>query len=257
MTATGSGTCVVVGATGAMGSVITERLTDRGHRVVAVARSAGDLEEIAAGNPLVHACPADIGDDGAVDDIRAALAQPALHGPLRMAIFAAGLPVKGSADAIVPTALATAANIKVAGTVRLLHGVRERMAPGSRFVAIAGSLGIEPGPLDAGPGTANAALLNLMRQISVLYGPRGVTVHTIAPGPIDTPRLRALVDSEVEQTGRRPDEIWERYRAKTTLGRLPALDEIAWLVEMLLAPQADVLHGAVMTADGGVRHGVL
>lgn len=257
MTATGSGTCVVVGATGAMGSVITDRLTDRGHRVVAVARSADDLEKIASGNPLVHACPADIGDDGAVDDIRAALAQPALDGPLRMAIFAAGLPVKGSVDAIAPAALATAANIKVAGTVRLLHGVRERMAPGARFVAIAGSLGIEPGPLDAGPGTANAALLNLMRQISALYGPRGVTVHTIAPGPIDTPRLRGLVDSEVEQTGRRPDEIWERYRAKTTLGRLPTLDEIAWLVEMLLAPQADVLHGAVLTADGGVRHGVL
>ncbi|QTI69379.1 SDR family NAD(P)-dependent oxidoreductase [Gordonia polyisoprenivorans] len=257
MTATGSGTCVVVGATGAMGSVITQRLTDRGHRVLAVARSAYDLEKLAAGNPLVHACPTDIGDDGAVDDIRAALAQPALDGPLRMAIFAAGLPVKGSVDAIAPAALATAANIKVAGTVRLLHGVRERMGPGSRFVAIAGSLGIEPGPLDAGPGTANAALLNLMRQISALYGPKGVTVHTIVPGPIDTPRLRALVDSEVEQTGRRPEEIWERYRAKTTLGRLPTLDEIAWLVEMLLAPQADVLHGAVLTADGGVRHGVL
>jgi len=173
-----------------------------------------------------------------------------------MAVFAAGLPVKGSADSIEPSALATAANIKVAGPVRLLQGVRDRLVEGSRFVAIAGSLGLEPGPLDAGPGTANAALLNLMRQISALYGPKGVTTHTIAPGPIDTPRLRRFIETESAETGQPIEQIWDRYRAKTSLGRLPTLDEIAWLVEMLLAPEAGVLHGSVLNADGGVRHGI-
>ncbi len=244
-------TCVVVGATGAMGSVITHRLVGRGYRVVAVGRSPEDLEKLSTTSELITACPADIGSDDAVDAIR-----DYLDGPVRMAVFAAGLPVKGSADNIEPAALATAANIKVAGPVRLLHAVRDHLVEGSRFVAIAGSLGLEPGPLDAGPGTANAALLNLMRQISALYGPRGVTTHTIAPGPIDTPRLRAFVETESAQTGRPLDETWERYRAKTSLGRLPTLDEIGWLVEMLLAPEASVLHGSVLAADGGTRHGI-
>ncbi|GAB40290.1 SDR family NAD(P)-dependent oxidoreductase [Gordonia sputi] len=245
-------TCVVVGATGAMGTIITERLVTRGHPVIAVARNADELDKLAAISDLVAPCRTDIGDDAAVDDIKRSLT-----GPVRLAVFAAGLPVKGSADTIDPSALATAANIKVSGTVRLLHGVRDRLVEGSRFVAIAGSLGVEPGPLDAGPGTANAALLNLMRQISALYGPKGVTAHTIAPGPIDTPRLRRIIEIEAAETGRPIDEIWARYRAKTTLGRLPTLDEIAWLVEMLLAPQATVLHGAVLTADGGVRRGIV
>ena len=61
--------------------------------------------------------------------------------------------------------------------------LRDLLGPGSRFMAVAGSLGFEPGPHDAAPGTANAALVNLMRQISRLLGPRGVVVHTIAPGP--------------------------------------------------------------------------
>ncbi|GAB90695.1 SDR family NAD(P)-dependent oxidoreductase [Gordonia rhizosphera] len=244
-------TCVVVGATGAMGSVITDRLVGRGYRVVAVGRSLEDLEKLSTTSELITACPADIGSDDAVERIRAHL-----EGPVRLAVFAAGLPVKGSADNIEPSALATAANIKVAGPVRLLHAVRDHFVEGSRFVAIAGSLGLEPGPLDAGPGTANAALLNLMRQISALYGPRGVTTHTIAPGPIDTPRLRAFVETESAQTGRPMDEIWERYRSKTSLGRLPTLEEIAWLVEMLLAPEASVLHGSVLAADGGTRHGI-
>ncbi|HNP56605.1 MAG TPA: SDR family oxidoreductase [Gordonia sp. (in: high G+C Gram-positive bacteria)] len=253
MAATGSPeTCVVVGATGAMGSAITSSLVAKGFRVVAVARDAAALDELGASSELVVACPADIASDDAVATIKRAL-----DTPVRMAVFAAGLPVRGSADAIDPSALAVAANIKVAGTVRLLHAVRDHLVAGSRFVAIAGSLGIEPGPLDAGPGTANAALINLMRQLSALYGPNGVTTHTIAPGPVDTPRLRALIETQSAESGTSVDELWERYRAKTTLGRLPTLDEIAWLVGLLVEPQASVLHGAVLAADGGVRHGVL
>ena len=244
-------TCVVVGATGAMGAVFTERLAARGYRVVAVARSADELDKLAATDDRIVVCQAGIGNDDAIEQISSRVV-----GPVRMAVFAAGLPVKGSADSIEPSALATAANIKVAGPVRLLQGVRDRLVEGSRFVAIAGSLGLEPGPLDAGPGTANAALLNLMRQISALYGPKGVTTHTIAPGPIDTPRLRRFIETESAETGQPIEQIWDRYRAKTSLGRLPTLDEIAWLVEMLLAPEAGVLHGSVLNADGGVRHGI-
>ncbi|TYQ10524.1 UNVERIFIED_ORG: NAD(P)-dependent dehydrogenase (short-subunit alcohol dehydrogenase family) [Gordonia westfalica J30] len=244
--------CVVVGATGAMGTVITDRLVTRGLRVVAVGRDRTALDTLAATSELITVCPTDIGDDRAVADIRAAI-----DGPVQLALFAAGLPVRGSADTIDPSALATAANIKTGGVVRLLHAVRDHFVPGSRFVSIAGSLGIEPGPLDAAPGTANAALLNLMRQISALYGPQGVTAHTIAPGPVDTPRLRAFAARESAETGRPVDEIWDAHVARTSLGRLPTLSEIAWLVDILLAPEAAVLHGAVLTADGGVRRGVL
>jgi NAD(P)-dependent dehydrogenase (short-subunit alcohol dehydrogenase family) len=235
-----------------MGSAITSTLVAKGFRVVAVARDVRALDELGATSDLIVACPADIGSDDSVATIK-----QAISGPVRLAVFAAGLPVRGSVDAIEPSLLAVAANIKVAGTVRLLHAVRDHLVPGSRFVAIAGSLGIEPGPLDAGPGTANAALLNLMRQISLLYGPQGVTTHTIAPGPIDTPRLRALIETQAAESGTPVDELWDRYRAKTSLGRLPTLDEIAWLVALLVEPEASVLHGAVLTADGGVRHGVL
>ncbi|NGP04681.1 SDR family oxidoreductase [Rhodococcus sp. 14C212] len=248
---TSSSVCVVVGATGAMGTEFTRRLARRGLRVIAVARNADDLDKLAASDDLIVPCVADIADDSAIEAIAAHV-----DAPVRMAVFAAGLPVRGSADTIAPGDLAVGANIKVGGLVRLLHAVRDHLVPGSRFVTIAGSLGLEPGPLDAGPGTVNAAVFNLMRQLSALYGPKGVTTHTIAPGPVDTPRLRKFVETEAAETGRDPGEIWNRYRAKTTLGRLPTLDEIGWTLEMLLAPEAAVLHGSVLTVDGGTRHGV-
>jgi NAD(P)-dependent dehydrogenase (short-subunit alcohol dehydrogenase family) len=164
--------------------------------------------------------------------------------------------VPGSADTIRPSDLAVAASVKVAGVVRLLHAVRDRLADGSRFVAIAGSLGFEPGPLDAAPGTANAALTNLMRQLSQLYGPRGVTVHTIAPGPLDTPRLRAFAATRAAESGREEAEVLAEYAARTSLGRLPTADEVAWLVETLLATEAAALHGSVLSPDGGAHRGI-
>jgi len=219
--------CVVVGATGAMGTEITLRLARRGLRVIAVARGTESLAALAERHDLIEPCVADIADDSAVEAIGAAV-----DAPVRMALFAAGLPVRGSADTISPGDLAVGA------------------------MAIAGSLGLEPGPLDAGPGTVNAGVFNLMRQLSALYGPKGVTVHTIAPGPVDTPRLHRFVAGEAAETGRDPAEIWARLRAKTSLGRLPTLDEIGWAVELLLAPQADALHGSVLNVDAGTRHGV-
>lgn len=246
-----SSLCVVVGATGALGTAVTRRLVTAGHRVLAVARSADALDALASRHPAVTPCVADIGSDDAIEAI-----STAVDAPVRLALFAAGLPVKGSADTIDPSGLAIAANIKSGGVVRLLHAVRDHLQEGARFVAVAGSLGVEPGPFDAGPGTANAALFNLMRQIGALYGPKGVTTHTLAPGPIDTPRLDAFIERESSETGASPDTIRERYHAATSLGRLPTLDEVAWIVEMLLEPEASVLHGSILTVDGGTRHGI-
>lgn len=243
---------MIVGATGTMGRAITRRVAAAGVPVVAVARGKERLDELADSERLVRPCVADIGDDAAVEAIDAAL-----DGPVRMAVFAAALPVKGSLDVIEPSALALATDIKVAGMVRMVNGVREHLEPGSRLVAVAGSLGLEPNASAAGPGVANAGLFNLMRQLGLLWGPRGVTTHTLAPGPIDSPRLHDLVATAAQERGVGTDEVLETYTSRTSLGRLPTAEEIAWMVETLLAPEASALHGAVLTMDGGVRHGLI
>ena len=242
---------VVVGGTGTIGQAVIRRLTRRGLPVLAVARGKDDLDELAAAHDLVTSCPADIGSNDAVEIIGSALT-----GPVRMAVFAAGLPVRGSADSIDPDALAVGSNIKVGGLLRLLHAVRDRLVPGSRFVTFAGSLGLEPRAHEAGPGAVNAAVFNLMRQISLLYGPRGVTTHTLSPGPADTPRLRRIVAAVAAERGAAEEEVWREYVAQNSLGRLPTADELAWAVEMLLAPEADVLHGSVLYLDAGGHRGI-
>ena len=242
---------VVVGATGTIGQAVIRRLIRRGLPVLAVARGKHSLDELAAGSELITPCPADIGSNDAIAAISSALT-----GPVRMAVFAAGLPVRGSADSIDPDALAAGSNIKAGGLLRLLHAVRDRLVPGSRFVTFAGSLGLEPRAHEAGPGAVNAAVFNLMRQISLLYGPRGVTTHTLSPGPADTPRLRRIVAAVAAERGAAEDDVWQEYVAQNSLGRLPTADELAWAVELLLDPEADVLHGSVLYLDAGGHRGI-
>ena len=248
------GQAVVVGATGAIGQALVERLTRRGLPVLAVARGKADLDELASAHDLVTPCPADIGSNDAIAVIGAALTGPDV--PVRMAVFAAGLPVRGSADTIDPDALAAGANIKVGGLLRLLHAVRDHLVPGSRFVTFAGSLGLEPRAHEAGPGAVNAAVFNLMRQISLLYGPRGVTTHTLSPGPADTPRLRRIVAAVAAERGAAEEDVWQEYVAQNSLGRLPTAGELAWAVELLLDPEADLLHGSVLYLDAGGHRGI-
>jgi NAD(P)-dependent dehydrogenase (short-subunit alcohol dehydrogenase family) len=246
-----SDTAVVVGATGAVGSALTARLVARGLTVVAVARDADALARLDQGGGRIVACPADIGRNAAVDAIGDAIA-----GPVRLAVFAAGLPVRGSVETLDPDLLAVGANVKIGGVVRLLRAVRDHLRRASRFVAFAGTLGLEPGAHEAGPGAINAGLFNLMKQISLLYGPRGVTVHTMAPGPMDTARLRRIAATVADERGVTVDEVWREYEARTSLGRLPTVDEVVWAVEQLLAPEADIMHGTVTHLDAGGLRGV-
>jgi len=234
-----------------MGEAIVARLVAKGIRVIAVARSRDKLDALAATSPLITPCVADIAEDASIDAIRAKI-----DGPVKLALFAAGLPVRGSADTIEPGAFAVGANIKMGGVVRLLRAVRDNLEPGSRFVTIAGSLGLEPRAHEAGPGAINAGVFNLMRQISLLYGPKGVTVHTLSPGPADTPRLRRIVTAVAEERGQPFDDVWQTYLDQNSLGRLPTIDEVAWAVEMLLAPQASAMHGGVLYLDAGGHKGI-
>jgi short-subunit dehydrogenase len=136
---TNQGQAVILGATGTVGSAIVARLVARSMQVLAVARTRDKLDSLGASSSQIKPCVADIADDASIDAIRAKL-----EGPVKLAVFAAGLPVGGSADTIEPGAFAVGANIKLGGLVRLLRAVRDNFERGSRFVTIAGSVGLEP-----------------------------------------------------------------------------------------------------------------
>ncbi len=244
-------TAVVVGATGAFGRAICARLLSRGLEVVAVARSAGALESLAKELPGIKPCAADLSGDASMETLRAAVA-----GPVRLAVHGPGLPVAGGIDAAPVSAILEAVNIKVGGMLRLARALEPMLGRGSRLLAIGGHYGFEPTAYAAAAGIANAALVNLMRQLSLAYGPRGITAHLIAPGPADTERLRRVAADRAGQRAVSIDEVLAEMARESSLGAMTTPQQVAWAVSLFLDPEADAMTGSTLMLDSGRRRGL-
>ncbi|RTL39638.1 MAG: SDR family NAD(P)-dependent oxidoreductase, partial [Rhodocyclaceae bacterium] len=109
---------IVVGATGAFGNAIVDRLTAAGLGVVAVARSAESLAALQDRVPGLTACVADIGDDSAISAIAAAV-----NRPVRMVVHGPGVAVAGGILSAPTSSMVDAVNIKVGGLLRLTRAV--------------------------------------------------------------------------------------------------------------------------------------
>lgn len=87
---------------------------------------------------------------------------------------------------------------------------------------------------------AKAGVLGLMRHLAVDFGPRGVRVNAIAPGPVDTP-MHARLDADQKAMLRR----------RMPLGRVAGPEEIAAIVLFLLSDACATVTGMTFDVNGG------
>lgn len=242
---------VVAGATGALGSAVVDRLVGRGLTVVAIARGTAELDRYADDHRVV-ALSGDLADDGLSDALRATVS-----GPVRAIVQAAGLPASGDIDAITGAEIAAGFDTKIGGLLRLIRGVSDQFVEGSRIIVLGGHYGYEPSPAAPLAGMVNAALNNLVRSLSDRWGPQGVTVHVVAPGPVDSPRMDAIAERIADRRGdgTTADDVLDGYRRGSPLGRLTTVAEVAWAVDLLLDPEASALLGSTLSLDAGRRRG--
>jgi NAD(P)-dependent dehydrogenase (short-subunit alcohol dehydrogenase family) len=251
---------VVVGATGAFGKVIVQRLVDAGFGVVAVGRNADRLDFLVeVHGEAVHPCPTDIGADFSVAELRAAIAATGradVEPTVRAIVHGPGSVVAGGIIDAPIDALTRSVDIKVGGLLRAVRAADPYLVDGSRIIAIAGHYGLEPSPYAASAGIANAALFSAVRQLSLAYGHRGVTAHTLAPGPSDTDRLHRVAADRAARDGITTEAVLDAMRAESSIGRLTTPEQVAWAVSMLLAPEAAAMTGSTVMLDSGRRKGL-
>ncbi len=114
------------------------------------------------------------------------------------------------------------------------------MGEGGRIITI-GSVNADRVPFVVGSvyGMSKAAVAGFTRGLARDLGPRGITVNTIQPGPVDTEMNPA-------------DGPFAAVLLPTlAIPRYGRVDEIAGLVSYLAGPEAGYITGAALTIDGG------
>jgi NAD(P)-dependent dehydrogenase (short-subunit alcohol dehydrogenase family) len=114
-----------------------------------------------------------------------------------------------------------------------------------------------PDPAVVDYGAAKAALTNLGKSLSKEFGPRGVRVTTVSPGPVATDLwlgADGVAATVGGATGLAPEEIQKKAAGDSVTGRFTTPDEVAALVVMAASDRIGNVTGADFIIDGGLVH---
>ena len=211
----------------------------------AVARHlAGQGAEVIVADLSPEAVASELGAQALVLDVRdEAQVAPAMDG-VDVLVNAAGI---GSTTNAPETTLETWENVfavNARGTFLCCkHAIPGMVARGGgsivNFASIAGLIGL---PNRAAYSASKGAVIALTRALAIDHVADGIRVNAVAPGTVDSPWVRRLV----EDVG----ESLDALRARQPMGRLGTPEEIADAVAYLAS--AEFVTGSVLVIDGGM-----
>ena len=234
-------TALVTGATSGIGKATAFALARRGARVLVSGRDekrgAGIVAAIVAEGGRADFLPADL---GSAESTRS-LAQRALAlGNVDILVNNAGVfpfgttaETAGSFDAVYAT--------NVQAPFVLVGELAPKMAErGKGAIVNITTMVAEFGmPGMALYGSSKAALNLLTKAWATEFGPKGVRVNAVSPGPTRT-----------EGTAPMGDGV-DQLAAMAPAGRAAAPEEIADAIVYLASDRASFVHGAILPVDGG------
>ena len=232
-------TALVTGATSGIGRAVAERLAGEGADVIVSGRDEARGDEVVAAilaaGGTAHFVRADLAEFDGVKRLAATA------GEVDVLVNNAGVFPFGATQEIGEEAFDLAFDVNVKAPFFLTAAIAPKMAARghgsiiniSTMVATIGMAGM------AAYGASKAAIELLTKAWADEYGPHGVRVNAVAPGPTRTPGT--------EPMGGALDQM-----ASTLPARRPAeAKEIAAAVAFLASDEASFIYGAVLPADGG------
>jgi 3-oxoacyl-[acyl-carrier protein] reductase len=239
-------TAIVCGASSGMGLATAEALAREGANVAMFARRREVLER-EADRIGALAVRGDVTNPG---DLRRLVDRTvAAFGGIDILVNNSGGPPRGPAVGLTDSDIETAVELLLVSVVRLTDlclAQLERSGRG-RIINIESSSVREPVDNLALSNAVRPGVVGWAKSMARELGPKKITVNTIAPGKIDTPRLA--------------EAYTDRSRAgdmdQIPLRRFGQAQEVADVICFLASDRASYVTGTVIPVDGGLTRSLL
>lgn len=247
---------LVTAASSGLGSACAASLVAEGARVVVSSRDPGRLAAAAADVGAAGHVAADL---ESADDIAALVdGTVAQLGGLDVLVVNCGPPPAVTFAESGDDDWDTGHRQVLMSAVRLLRAALPHLVASGRgrVVALTGYGVREPKPGLVISEATRAGVTVLAKVVADTHAGDGVTVNTIAPGPILTDRLRELQGKVAAAAGIDLDEQLRRHSAEIPVGRIGRPSEIGDLCAFLCSAQAGYVTGQTIVVDGGVNRAI-
>jgi NAD(P)-dependent dehydrogenase (short-subunit alcohol dehydrogenase family) len=234
----------VTGATGAIGREIALCFAREGARLAVSARTPEKLDalvdELKAAGAEAAGYPLDVTDAAAAKKTAAAIAEA--NGGIDVLATTVAVPAFGPFLEIDGDVFRAALEVKYLGYINCMQAALPRMekAGSGAIVAITGTGGRMPINIHLPGGSVNAALNLVLKGLANEFGPKGIRVNAVSPGPIMSERQQQMIDAGMGDPA-----------AGVPLGRLGEASEVADAVVFMASERAIYVTGQVLNVDGG------
>jgi NAD(P)-dependent dehydrogenase (short-subunit alcohol dehydrogenase family) len=232
-------TALVTGGTSGIGRAVAERLAHDGADVILTGRDerrgSAVVAAIEAAGGRARFIAADLATFQDVQDLAEAA------GDVEVLVNNAGAFPGGPTEETDEATFDLVFDVNVKAPFFLTAAIAPRMAANgggaiisiSTMAATVGMNGL------AAYGASKAAIESLTKAWTDEYGPRGVRINAVAPGPTRTPASAAMGD------------MFDALAATLPARRGAEAEEIAAAVAFLASDEASFVYGAVVPVDGG------